>query len=688
MRQGAAHRTGALPATVLALCLFGAPALAAPPSASWPAAWGDEFNGTSLDSTRWKWGSLPWGGQHHTDDYASWITSQDSYVQNGSLWLRCREASGSEFGGYPYSEGFVHTDGRKNYTYGYVEIRARFPAGKGVWPAFWMLSWGWPPEFDVAELFGSDDRMHMGLAYGSSSSDVTWSSSNFYGEGWSSWHTYGLEWGPGYAIWYKDGAAKKSIYADHVPDQAMYIILNSGMRWDADGSTPLPSTFEIDYCRIFSPPSAAINDNTTGSGLNQFRYTGTWSYASRSGAYFGDNHWSGVTGNTYEVAFTGVRADLYAAKAPNHGIAAVSIDGGTEQLVDFYASARSDKILVWSSPSLAAGAHTLRVRVTGNKNTASTGYTIPADRVDIWQVGSRLNGTTIGTAGSWNDSGNTRAMAFDGNLDTFFDAPSADGAWAGLDLGANAHTRITKVRYCPRGSYAARMVGGRFQGANQASFADAVDLFAVAAAPPVEAFSEQAIANPGGFRYVRYLSPSGGYCNAAEIEFEGYAMAPAPANLTATPAHSQITLTWSASAGATGYSVKRSSVSGGPYEVLVAKTAQTSFTDSGLTTAALYHYVVSALNSGGEGPDSSEVSARSLGPHFDFDGDADVDAIDVSRFRGCLTGSGLLARPADCSELQFAGADSDADGDVDQSDFGFLQRCLCIPATAADPVCR
>jgi beta-glucanase (GH16 family) len=69
---------------------------------------------------------------------------EDSYVQNGSLWLRCRKATGSEFGGYPYSEGFVHTDGKKNYTYGYVEIRARFPAGRGVWPAFWTLSWGWP----------------------------------------------------------------------------------------------------------------------------------------------------------------------------------------------------------------------------------------------------------------------------------------------------------------------------------------------------------------------------------------------------------------------------------------------------------------------------------------------------------------------------------------------------------------
>lgn len=94
----------------LAVALLGllAPAavvVAAPPTATWPMTWGDEFSGASLDATKWKWGSLPWGGQHHNDEYASWITAADSFVSNGSLWLRCRKAAGDEFGGYPYSEG-------------------------------------------------------------------------------------------------------------------------------------------------------------------------------------------------------------------------------------------------------------------------------------------------------------------------------------------------------------------------------------------------------------------------------------------------------------------------------------------------------------------------------------------------------------------------------------------------------
>jgi len=243
--------------SMLTLAMGVAPLLAAPPPGNWTLNWSDEFSGTSIDSSKWSWGSLPWGGRHHTDDYASYIMPEDSYVSDGYLYLRCRKATGSEFGGYPYSEGFVHSNGKKNYTYGYVEIRARFPKGKGVWPAFWMLPQGWPPEFDIAEYFGSDDRMHMGLCTGTSSAPK-WESSNFYNEGVDSWHTWGLEWGPGYAIWYKDGTVKKAIYGTHVPNVPMYLILNSGMRWDADSTTPSPNYFIVDYVRLYTLPAGPV----------------------------------------------------------------------------------------------------------------------------------------------------------------------------------------------------------------------------------------------------------------------------------------------------------------------------------------------------------------------------------------------------------------------------------------------
>lgn len=127
-----------------------------------------------------------------------------------------------------------------------------------------------------------------------------------------------------------------------------------------------------------------VNDNTSGAGLDEFQYNSQWGYyASQTGAYNLDNHWSGTTNDYYQVRFNGTQVKIYAAKASNHGIGAVSIDGGAETNVDFYAPSRQDQVLVWTSPILTRGVHTLMVRVTGTKNGSSTGYYVPADRVDV-----------------------------------------------------------------------------------------------------------------------------------------------------------------------------------------------------------------------------------------------------------------------------------------------------------------
>lgn len=83
---------------------------------------------------------------------------------------------------------------------------------------------------------------------------------------------------------------------------------------------------------------------------------------------------------------------------------------------------------------------------------------------------------------------------------------------------------------------------------------------------------------------------------------------PTPTSLAATPGNNQVGLTWSASSGATSYNVKRSTTSGGPYSTIGSPTA-TSFTDTTAVNGTTYFYVVSAVNSGGESANSTQVSA-------------------------------------------------------------------------------
>ena len=89
-------------------------------------------------------------------------------------------------------------------------------------------------------------------------------------------------------------------------------------------------------------------------------------------------------------------------------------------------------------------------------------------------------------------------------------------------------------------------------------------------------------------------------------------MPPLPPIITSiTTNFGQITLTWTISAGATNYNVKRSLSSGSNY-VTIASTTSTSFTDTNVSVGTVYFYVVSASNAGGEGLNSGEVSATPL----------------------------------------------------------------------------
>ena len=117
-----------------------------------------------------------------------------------------------------------------DYQYGYLEIRAKFPAGNKVWPAFWTIASSriWCPEFDIAEYFGSHGGMGEHLCHGEWPNEQ-WNSYFEEDLDQTEWHTYGLNWSPGLAEFYIDRQVNRRIEADYVPDEPMYIVLNNGV---------------------------------------------------------------------------------------------------------------------------------------------------------------------------------------------------------------------------------------------------------------------------------------------------------------------------------------------------------------------------------------------------------------------------------------------------------------------------
>lgn len=83
----------------------------------------------------------------------------------------------------------------------------------------------------------------------------------------------------------------------------------------------------------------------------------------------------------------------------------------------------------------------------------------------------------------------------------------------------------------------------------------------------------------------------------------------APAALTATAGNAQVSLSWTASAGATSYNVKRALSAAGPFTTVAANVSGTSYVNTGLTNGTTYYYVVSAVNAVGESANSAVKSA-------------------------------------------------------------------------------
>jgi len=188
------------------------------------------------------------------------------------------------------------------------------------------------------------------------------------------------------------------------------IIPAKGHSWDEGVVTtpPTPSqtgvkTHTCTACgntrvEILPAERGFINDNETGTGVNQFEYQeGKWEYNDEEEtAYEKDNHYSKEAGTVCTIRFEGTHLKYYGAKAPGHGIAAFSVDGGEETRVDCYAKKRSLPMVLFDTGLLTSGEHVLTVKVTGEKNDAAADCYVTADKIEVTSPASVMNDSVQG----------------------------------------------------------------------------------------------------------------------------------------------------------------------------------------------------------------------------------------------------------------------------------------------------
>ncbi len=256
----------------------------------WALVWGDDFSGTTLDTTKW----APFGGNTTGGQVYYTGRSNNVYVANGLLHLVAQHES---LGGQPYTSGQVRTEGLYTKKYGHIEARMKMPAGQGFWPAFWMLgqnydpgiNWPYCGEIDIPENAGGLPNMVQGtIHYADVSGNDTFQTLQYYlptpGDTAGGFHTYGIQWTSNSIIWQVDGvniqtwtswgaASGPNVYP--VPfNQPFFFLLQLAVSGAGDYggapnvSTPFPSEVQVDYVHVYDQvavtvPTVTVSPATT-----------------------------------------------------------------------------------------------------------------------------------------------------------------------------------------------------------------------------------------------------------------------------------------------------------------------------------------------------------------------------------------------------------------------------------------
>ena len=226
------------------------------PIGRWKLIFADEFTGATIDTTRWHT-SYPWGGikGEELEEYVP----QGVTLSGGVLHLTAAPKPNDLK--HPYTSGMLATWGKLNLTRGtVVEARVRTPTGPGLWPAIWLhaSSGKWPPEIDILEVRGHEPAIWLLSAHwaekGAHQSIGFRPKNDAYA---SDFHTVTMQWDSTQIVWFIDGVRQGLVTEpERIPNEPMYLIVNfaiGGGGWSGkpDATTQFPSTFDIDYVRVW-----------------------------------------------------------------------------------------------------------------------------------------------------------------------------------------------------------------------------------------------------------------------------------------------------------------------------------------------------------------------------------------------------------------------------------------------------
>ena len=243
---------------------------------NWELIWNDEFEDINGDGSldKHKWGYEVGLIRNKEAQYYTKNCRKNVRVENGKLVIEGIKEKFSDKKGKKaeYTSGSINTLGKFSFKYGRVDIRAKLPSGRGVWPAIWMMGidrsiYGWPRcgEIDIMEYVGNGKdavKIHStvhGPNYNWKKKDEPRTGHILFDKPpVADFHIYSLEWSEKNIKFFFDGqhylTFKNTQNKDWVYSKPYYILLNLALGGSWGGKIDdsiFPVQYYVDYVRVY-----------------------------------------------------------------------------------------------------------------------------------------------------------------------------------------------------------------------------------------------------------------------------------------------------------------------------------------------------------------------------------------------------------------------------------------------------
>ncbi len=256
-------------------------------TSDWKLSWSEEFNYDGLpDSTKWTYETGGHGWGNNELQYYTKASMKNVEVSNGTLKLHAIQ---EKMENREYTSVRLSTKGKVDFTYGKVEIKAKLPPGRGLWPAIWMLGSNikyvrWPDcgEIDIMEHVGFEKDSVFGTVHTKAYNHIIGTQKGkkiFVADPYNTYHRYSVEWTPERMDFFMDDVLYNRFDNEHKTtaewpfDSPFYLLLNIAVGGNLGGKAGVdpkifPGTMEVDYVRVYTNKDSGISSNFKSQKTN------------------------------------------------------------------------------------------------------------------------------------------------------------------------------------------------------------------------------------------------------------------------------------------------------------------------------------------------------------------------------------------------------------------------------------